>query len=373
MWQRSSDNRWCERVAVKPGGKREKLITAKTKAELNRKLSDLRTYQDHGRTFAECAQAWEDAHSATIEHKTVQSYRSHVKRSIEHFSGKYIKDITPDEVQAYIEKLASMRFARETVGRALGVLSQIFNHEILQPDASIRFNPCAAVRVPKNLPKKRREPPTEDQLIRVSPDSEGGLFAYFLLYTGLRRGELLALRWEDIDFENHVITVRQAVAYPGNQPTVKTPKTEAGKRQVALLSVLEDVLAKIPKQSQKGYVFGGKKPLTASEIRIHWLNWCKSVGLAEAEVEQYKAKNNRIYTKTKWRPLVTPHQFRHEYASMLEDAGISEFDAQHQLGHSSITITKDIYTHIREKKSGKNVTDKLNAYIKQKNKKEVNQ
>ena len=148
MWQRSSDNRWCERITING---RKKLITAKSKAELSRKLKDAATYIEHGRTFKECAQAWEDAHSATIEHKTVQSYRSHVKRSIEHFRGKYIKDITPDEVQAYIEKLASMRFARETVGRALGVLSQIFNHEILQPDASIRFNPCAAVRVPKNL------------------------------------------------------------------------------------------------------------------------------------------------------------------------------------------------------------------------------
>ena len=59
MWQRKSDNRWCERIAVKPGGKREKLITAKTKAELNKKLSDLRTYTEHGRTFAECAEAWE--------------------------------------------------------------------------------------------------------------------------------------------------------------------------------------------------------------------------------------------------------------------------------------------------------------------------
>ena len=366
MWQRSSDNRWCERITI--NGKK-KLITAKTKTELNRKLKDAATYIEHGRTFAECAQAREDAHSATIEHKTLQTYRPHVIRATAQFEGRYIKDITPDEVQAYIEKLSKMRFARDTVGRALGVLNMIFDFEIIQPDASIRFNPCAACKVPKGLPKKRREPPTEDQLIRVSPDSEGGLFAFFLLYTGLRRGELLALKWEDIDFENHVITVRQAVAYPGNQPTVKAPKTEAGKRQVALLKVLEDVLPR----DKHGYVFGGKKPLTASEIRIHWLNWCKSVGLAEAEVESYRAKNNRVYTKTKWRPLVTPHQFRHEYASMLEDAGITEFDAQHQLGHSSITITKDIYTHLREKKSGRNVTDKLNAYIEEKNKKEVNQ
>ena len=372
MWQRKSDNRWCERVAVKPGGKREKLITAKTKAELNKKLSDLRTYTEHGRTFAECAEAWEIAHEQTLEHKTVQSYRPHIKRATEHFKGKYVKDITPDEIQAYIEQLGRMRFASGTVHRSLGVLNMIFNWEIIQPDASIRLNPCAAVRVPKNLPKSRREPPTEEQLLKITPDSEMGLFAFFLLYTGLRRGELLALKWEDIDFENHVINVRQAVTYGGNQPKIKTPKTQAGNRKVALLDVLEDELKKTPVQSQKGYVFGGEKPLTASQMRVRWLDWCKEVGLAEADINRYKAKNNRIYTKTKWHPLVTPHQFRHEYASMLEDAGIGEFDAMNQLGHASITVTKDIYTHIREKKSGKNVADKLNAYIEQKSKKEVN-
>ena len=97
MWQRSSDNRWCERITV--NGKK-KLITAKSKSELNRKLKDAATYIEHGRTFTESAQAWEDAHSATIEHKTVQSYRSHVKRATEHFDGKYIKDITADEIKA---------------------------------------------------------------------------------------------------------------------------------------------------------------------------------------------------------------------------------------------------------------------------------
>lgn len=370
MWQRSSDNRWCERITING---RKKLITAKSKSELSRKLKDAATYIEHGRTFAKAADLWIETHSATIGHTTLQSYWAHIKRAKTQFEGRYIKDITPDEVQAYIEKLSKMRYARDTVGRALGVLNMIFDFEIIQPDASIRFNPCAAVKVPKGLPKKRREPPTEGQLIKVTPDSEMGLFAYFLQFTGLRRGELLALRWEDIDFDNHLIHVRQAVSFPGNQPIVKKPKTEAGTRDVALLDVLETVLKKIPVQSQKGYVFGGNRPWSDSQIRKRWLDWCKEVGLASAETESYKGANNRIYTKTKWRPLVTPHQFRHEYASMLEDAKISEFDAKSQLGHSSIMVTKDIYTHIRERKAGKSVADKLNAYIEEKNKKEVNQ
>ena len=365
MWQRKSDNRWCERVPVKKGSKKTRLITAKTKPELNKKLKDINTYFEHGRTFTESAQAWEDAHASTIESKTMQSYRPHVKRATAHFEHEYISDITPDEIQAYIDYLAKLRLARDTIHRALNVMNMIFNYEIVQPDACIRFNPCVAVKLPKNLPKKRREPPTEEQLVKVTPDTQMGLFAYFLLFTGLRRGELLALQWQDIDFENHVIHVRQVATYSSNQAEVKKrAKTSAGIRDVALLDVLEDVLPR----SQKGYVFGSEKPLTATQFRKQWISWCRSVGLAESKTTTFKGKNGHTYSHTEWKPLVTPHQFRHEYASMLEDAGIGEFEAKNQLGHSSITVTKDIYTHLRERKAGKNVADKLNAYIENKGK-----
>ena len=363
MWQRASDKRWCERVPVKEGSKKTRLITAKSEAELKKKLKDANTYLEKGRLFSESAQAWQDAHASTIEDKTMQSYRPHVKRATAHFEGQYIKDITPDEVQAFIDSLARMRFARDTIHRALNVISMIFDFEIVQPDASIRFNPCVAVKLQKNLPKKRREPPTEEQIVKVTPDSEMGLFAYFLLFTGLRRGELLALKWEDIDFRKNVIHIRKGATYASNQPIVKDrTKTDAGMRDVVLL----DVLASVLPRNQKGYIFGGDQPLTATQFRKKWISWCRSAGLAEAQVTEHIGKNGHKYTHTKWLPTVTPHQFRHEYASLLEDAKISEFAAKNQLGHSSITVTKDVYTHIREKKANNGVAAKLNKYIKDK-------
>lgn len=366
MWQRASDKRWCERVEDASGRKR--LLTAKTKPELNKKIKSFNSFKEKGRKFKESADSWEFSHSGTVEMKTLQSYKPHTERAVAHFGDRYMVDITPDEIQAYIDSLAAKRFAKDTVRRAKNVLNMIFQHEITSPGSLVRINPCSSVKIPKGLKKTRREPPTEEQLIKVTPDSDFGLFAYFLLYTGLRRGELLALRWEDIDFENHLIHVRQGVSYPGNQPKLKDPKTAAGTRDVALLDILESVLKNMPVQSQKGYVFGGEKPLSATQFRKGWLSWCREVGLARAEITTHKGKNKHIYTKTKWLPLVTPHQFRHEYASMLEDAEIGEFDAKGQLGHSSIIITKDIYTHIRERKAGKNVADKLNEYIKNKGK-----
>lgn len=364
MWQRKSDNRWCERIKV--DGK-TKLITAKTRPELKKKLADINTYTSRGRTFDESADAWEEAHEKAIDFKTWQSYRPHIKRARDHFSGRYMKDITPDEIQAFVDMLAARRYARDTVHRSLNIVNMIFNHEIVSPGSMIRINPCTAVKLPKNLPKKRREPPTPDQLIKVTPDSEMGLFAFFLQFTGLRRGELLALKWSDIDTENKVIHVRRVVSYVGNQPEIKErTKTAAGIRDVALMDILADALPKDRKKSH--YVFGGEKPLTNTEMHKRWLSWCREVGLAEATEKSIKGKNGRTYKSTRYKPLVTPHQFRHEYASMLEDAGISEFAAKNLLGHSSIIVTKDIYTHIKERKAGQAVTDTLNKYIEDKDK-----
>lgn len=360
MYQRQSDKRWCEKVKI--DGKL-KVITALTQKELKKKLTDVDSYKLHWKTFTECADEWETKHQNVIEEKTLQSYRPHINRAKDYFEGEYIADITPDMIQAYMDHLADRRYARDTCHRSLNILNMIFRYAITQPGSPIRFNPCASVTLQKGLSKTRREPPTAEQIVKVTPDSTMGLFAYFLLFTGLRRGELLALKWEDIDKEAKQIHIRKAVSYASNQPDVKNrTKTDAGMRDVALLDVLANVLP----DGKKGYVFGGETPLTATQFRKQWLAWCRSVGLAEAEVTEHKGSNGHTYKSTKWHPLVTPHQFRHEYASMLEDAQISEFEAKNLMGHSSILVTKDIYTHIREKKAGKDVADKLNTYIKEK-------
>lgn len=360
MFQRASDNRWCEKVTV--NGK-QKTLTAKTKKELIQKIRDVDTFKSNGRTFEQSADLWFNDHSDDIEANTYQSYKPHVRRAKEFFSARYISDITPDEVKAYIDSLAQQNMAKDTVHRALNVLSMIFTHEITLPDSSLRYNPCAAVKLPKNLSKTRREPPTEEQIYKVTPDSEMGLFAFFLLYTGLRRGELLALRYEDLDRENKCFKVEKVIQYISNQPIVKDrPKTSAGIRTV----VIPDILLNVIPNKKRGYIFGGSKPLTAMEFNRGWLEWCKTVGLAECIETKHKAKNGHEYTKHIYKPLVTAHQFRHQYASFLEEIGVSETTAMTLLGHSSITVTKDIYTHIRQRKLTDDTAKMINDYIAKK-------
>lgn len=353
MFYSKSRKLWMEMV----DGKR---YTGKTRDSLKKKLQDLEAEKHRGVSFEDAADAYEVSLEKKVEDTTAQSYAPHIRRAKEFFDGRYIKDITPDEVQAYVDYLVSQDYAKDTVRRALVIVNKIFKYAITQPGSEIRFNPCAAVEIPRGLKQTQREPPAPEQVVKVTPDSEIGLFAFFLLCTGLRPGELLALRWEDIDRKEKTITINKAATYADNKAVVKNrTKTSAGMRIVPLLDVLD---AALPKNGT-GYVFGGKSPYNKQTFYREWTRWCESAGLADITYEEHINPNNKHkYTKKIVKPLVTPYQFRHEFASILEDEGVTDFDAQHIMGHSSIKITKDMYTKFREKKNKQlDAKTKLNA------------
>jgi integrase len=183
--------------------------------------------------------------------------------------------------------------------------------------------------------------PTEHEIevVKNSTAADFGMFAYFILYTGLRRGEALALRYEDIDFNKKVIHVRRSAYWMGNSPHIKEPKTEAGTRDVFLL----DNLAAHIDRSGSGYIFRGKGGgvMTNSWYQCRWAAYLKETGLN-----------------------ITAHQLRHAYAGVLFDAGLDVKDAQDLMGHANISVTRDIYTQI-SKTHKENTMNKLNAFVNQ--------
>lgn len=359
MYKRASDGRWAEAIKLKNG--KTKVIYGKTKNELKKKLLEFTEEADKKATFTEVADAWEAYHKSSVTynaHDTV--YPAPLRRAKAFFGDREMSSITPFEVDAFIKNIADQGFAKRTVQVHLNMLNMIFNYAIVSKDLGVTYNPCPAVKIPKGLKKTRREPPTDEQIAVITPDtaSQMGLFAFFLLYTGLRRGELLGLMWEDIDRKNKTIHVSREVYYVSNNPHIKVPKTDAGIRDVVLLDILGAALP----ANKSGYIFGGDKPLTKSAFRKRWIAFCREVGLAERIEHTHTAKNGHVYTAVEWKPMITPHQFRHAFASLLDDAGVNETGAKTLLGHSSIVVTKDIYTHIRSKKQ-QAINKQLNEYV----------
>ncbi len=204
----------------------------------------------------------------------------------------------------------------------------------------IASDPTQYVSTPKGQASKKREPLTDEEIavVRNSVDCTFGLFPYFLLYTGLRKGEALALQYKDIDFEHKEIHVTKSVYHIGNKPYIKGTKTQNSVRSVVLLDILAEML---PRGNADEYVFHDteNKLLSGSGYHRRWDKYCEETGLS-----------------------ITAHQLRHTYATILFEADIDVKDAQHLMGHSDIALTRNIYTHIRSSRLHE-TAEKLNKFM----------
>ena len=337
MYKRA-DGRWCEKVS-------ENGITtyvyAKTERELLKKLRQREFGIHHGDFFEDVAADWKEEHFATMKPNSRKPYNGAYNRAVDHLSGIRINDIKRDDIQKLIDEMKRQDFAKKTVATQLLVLNLIFKYAKLHDRGSI--NPCELIEPPKNLKKTKRQMPSEEDIQKIieNVDSDPfGLFAYFLYYTGCRFGEALALQGKDIDLKTNEIHITKSL-YFDNGAKIGTTKTESGNRTVPLLDCLIDHLPKLKKQQ---YLFSHladrSEPFTQKRIFTQWKKYQERVGIT-----------------------CTPHQLRHGFATLLFDAGFTAKDAQPLLGHATLEMTMDIYTHITAKRARSNV-DKLNDFIK---------
>lgn len=353
---------WVERVPV-PWRKTPITLYAKTKPALKIKLRDFNAELELGLTMDEALDLWLAKKEKEVSYKTYEGYQAPVKRIRETFGPDRAKQVSPDQIQAFINGIAAKGYKRTTVQRPLDVLRMMFDFLITTPGSGIRINPCNGVRLPKGLQQECRDLASREavEIVKANVSHPFGLYPFFIMYTGLRDGEVLAIT--DKDIRDGKICVSRSVSWQPNQPVLKEPKTENGIREVVILSPLASVLPKF-----KGYLFSsdkGKSPLTKQEFRRRWDGYCRDVGLAVAEVEVHKSKgkNNRTYTKTIWHNTICPYQLRHEFATFCFDAELDPKDTAQLMGHSNESITRKWYTHIQEQRK-ESTSKKLEEYIK---------
>jgi integrase len=288
-------------------------------------------------TFGSIASAWADKHFERIGWQTAHAYKPSLNRLIDRYGDQPAQDVSAQMISAYLAELGKKGYSRRTVQMHKDILNMIYNEAILS--GAVTANPVAAVPMPRNLPSAKRTLPDDEAInaIRTKTDHPFSLFALICLYAGLRKGEALALRYEDVDRDKKVIHVTRSLEFYGNSGGFKPPKTEAGYRDAVLLDVLAE---HIPK-NKKGLIFAREdgQPFTQTCYRKRWESYCKYIG------------HN-----------ITAHQLRHGFATILFEAGVPDKDAQELLGHSSITVTKDIYTHIRQSRK-QETADRLNDYL----------
>lgn len=359
---RREDGRWQDKLPYKDqnGKTKYKYFYGKTQADVRKQMREWQPDAPKPVTFADILDEWHAQKIETVSYKTAEGYEAPMRRVKEQFGNSAPGNITPAQIQALINSLAKQGYTRSVVQRPLDIMRMAFDYAILQGYAT--NNPCAAVSVPSGVTQQRRDlaSPADIEIVKNSLDAPFGLFAFLLVYSGLRKGEALALT--DKDFTESSIIVNKALSWQPNQPVIKMPKTKAGIRTVPLLEPLKKALPK-----WKGYLFsadGGETPLTQIQFRHRWDDYCHTAGLADCEIVQHRSSkaNNQTYQKTVWTNRIVPHQLRHEFTTLCYDAGLEAKDTQEILGHAKLETTMSIYTHIRQSRREK-TAEKLNSFV----------
>ena len=144
-------------------------------------------------------------------------------------------------------------------------------------DNLLSKNPAKSVRLTMSKKKTERLPISKEEAAALEAnlhllEGKDLLLLAILLYTGVRRGEMLGLRWEDIDFEHKLIHVRRQITFINNRPVEKLTKSKAGLREVPLLPELEQILRNhMPANDALAqYVVDGEEALSERSFRNTW-------------------------------------------------------------------------------------------------------
>ena len=346
---------WCgapvrknpkKKMYQRPDGLFEKILTinhkriafrGKSEREVNRKILEYHEAEEKGPLFSDVAWDWREEHFKTLAYNSIKAYTKPFKRILEYFEGDYISEIKTSDVDKFIKYLALEQcFSAQTVTAHLNITQMIFTYAVVHD--IILSSPAEQVSVPRGLKKASRRAPTKEEMeiVKANVNKPFGLFYFFILYTGCRRGEALAIQFKDIDREHKVIHITKSVYFVSNKPEIKSPKTEAGKRDIPLLDILAE---KLPKGKSESFLFSGEKLMSSTQLIWNLKKYQKETGLS-----------------------ISPHFLRHGYATILYDAGIDVKTAQGLLGHSNFQTTMDVYTHLSAERIQKG-SQKINEFI----------
>lgn len=352
--KKRADGRYCKEVYLDklPNGKYRRIaVYGKTQKEVNEKAAALKQQYEDGLliensniTFEEMARIWIENCKPDISDQHRYSYESYIRNHLNPNIGNMkLKDLKPLHMQRILNKMNDEGLSTNTMKKVRMTGTQILETAI---DNNLLIkNVFRKVAVP-NKPAKERRALTEEEIRMITEHWNGhrmSLAAMIMLYCGLRRGEMVALTWEDIDLENRTITVSKSAQISPNQPVLKLPKTEAGIRVVPIPEVLMVALRHSAKKS--GLICtmtDGKTMMTGSGWSRGWDSYLYFLNLDLGGKPATGGKGVTWVIDKK----ITPHMLRHTYATLLFDAGVDVKSAQQYLGHSCLEVTLEIYTHL---------------------------
>ncbi|MGJ0770227.1 tyrosine-type recombinase/integrase [Enterococcus avium] len=304
------------------------------------------------RLFSELADEWFEQYKNTVRESTYVAQRLAYKKHIFPLFGnlKISKISIP-----YCQKQVNYWYSYyKKYSNLIGLTSSVFKYALSL--RLIRNNPMDAVIRPKRKKQIDEEhysaPYYEKEellaFLEIAKNYPDPIYPIFriLAFTGLRKGELLALRWKDIDFDKGTLSVKQTLATCDKwEIKFQVPKTEKSLRTISIDSETLQVIKRWQLKQKENFLKIGIKPTKDGEQLLFVSEENKPLYL------DYVNHNLKIIIKENNLKYITPHGFRHTHCSLLFESGASLKEVQVRLGHTDIKTTMDIYTHVTKRQT----------------------
>jgi integrase len=280
---------------------------------------------------------WEAAGDITA--RTAQRYRQLLNNQIvPHLGGKALQALTRLDVEGWHTALRATGIAARTIGHAHRVLGKALGDA--ERDGRVAKNVCRLLRAPRVAEVEMRIVQDVPAFVGKIAGARLEVPAILALFTGMRLGEILALRDGRVDLDKGVVEVREALEETkANGVVFKTPKSKAGRRNITLPDIVVDALrehrkAALELRMRLGLgrigpddllfprVEGG--PLRPNAVSWDWGKFAEQIGMGE----------------------ITFHSLRHTHASQLIAAGVDIVTISKRLGHARPNVTLAIYAHM---------------------------
>lgn len=327
--KKRADGRYQRRVTLSDGS--QKLIYGRSIAELNTKENALRQDDSSGLEIGddtlvgEWAKIWFSTYKQDLRAATVRMYRNCYNRHIGPLiGGMELRKVRAVHVRRVMSEVSDL--SESSQHKVLITMRQLFS--TARQNRLMQGDPTEGVKVTPHARSKGKEyltPQESTELMAAVQEPRARAFCALCLYCGLRREEALGLRWSDIRAGRMLIS--RAVTFPtGNAPEPSMElKNKASHRMLPIPAILQAVLNETPHTSE--YVV----PTSAGEV-----------------MTSGAYKRLFAYVKKAAPYPIHAHMLRHTYATTLYHAGVDLRTAQQLLGHSSIQMTANIYTHLEQ-------------------------
>lgn len=373
-------------IGRKPNGKpKMKSFYGRTRAEAEAKRDaykrDIEDGIDTGKdemTVRDWVDFWyEKYQKPRMKPEYAETYIIYVNRLKKAIGEKKIKAVRESDLQSELNSVSDM--SESTIDKYAAVIKKVFYKA--KKNKILRDNPAEDLDVPSGTKGTHRalERWETDCILQNWREHRAGLWAMLMLLCGLRRSEMIALRWENVDLVSRKLKVCEVAVVRKNQTVVaERAKSEAGIRTLPICAPLLSALKSVPEAKRSGFVCVSAKGerLTQSAYDRGWDGFCSAMRhVLNGETVKQQGKKDDIEKKIAEAKeqnkeyilfSVLAHDLRHTFATALFDADVPAKAAQYYLGHADIRITLELYTHLskeRDKREQSRMTEYLDAWL----------